>query len=128
MSLEQLAEVRSRMMPMIRTVARDYEGRLGPGYPNVVDSVATGTLGLEVGPDYALYIVSEGDHLVADFYVRSSRTDARSSAMREKFAGVPFHDPRPLAPHPDDITLRNLLAELMAHYNTQPGLIYISDS
>lgn len=128
MSLEQLAEVRSRMMPMIRAVARDYDGHVTPGYPNIVDAVATGTIGLEIDPNYALYVVSDGDGLVADFYYRSSRTDTRSSASREKYAGSPFNDPRPLPGRPDDVALRNLLAELMARYNIQPGLIHISDS
>ena len=75
-----------------------------------------------------LYFTVEGDQPYADFYWRSSRIDARTSAMREKFAGSPLYDRRPLSPSISDIELRNLIAELMSRYNYQPGLIHISDS
>jgi hypothetical protein len=66
--------------------------------------------------------------LFVDYYVRSSRDDARSSASREKFAGSPLYDRRPFSPYTTDIQLRNMIAELMARHNYQPGLIHISDS
>lgn len=120
--------IRQRVLPMLHVVAQDYHLRAPFGFPAVVDSPEARLLGFEIDPNYALYLVVDDGRLFADMYYRSPRTDARSSAMREKFAGAPVNDRRPL---PLDITethLRNLIAELMSRYNFQPGLLYISDS
>jgi hypothetical protein len=127
-SVEMLQQLRARMMPMLRLVANEYRPRVPEGYPIVVDSVDNGIIGLEIDPSYALYIASDGRELFLDLYYRSSRADARSSAMREKFSGSPVYDRRPISPDISDIQLRNLIAELMARHNYQPGLIHISDS
>lgn len=128
MSVEMLGQVRERMMPMLRLVANEYRSRVPDGYPIVVDSVPNGLIGIEIDPSYALYVTSDGDQLFADFYFRSSRIDARSSASREKFSGAPVYDRRPISPAISDIQLRNLVAELMTRHNYQPGLVHISDS
>ena len=52
----------------------------------------------------------------------------RSSASREKFAGSPVYDRRPISPALTDVQLRNMVAELMTRHNYQPGLVHISDS
>jgi hypothetical protein len=127
-SVEMLEQVRERIMPMLRLVAEEYQRRVPEGYPNVVDSVTNGLVGIEIDPSFAMYVTAEGNELFADFYYRSSRTDARSSASREKFAGSPVYDRRPLSPYVTDIQLRNLIAEIMSRHNFQPGLIHISDS
>jgi hypothetical protein len=127
-SIEMLEQMRERIMPMLRLVAAEYERRVPEGYPIIVDAVANGVVGIEIDPSYALYITVAGGELYADFYWRSSRYDARSSASREKFAGSPVYDRRPLSPLVTDIELRNMIAELMTRYNYQPGLIHISDS
>lgn len=128
MSVEMLEQVRERMMPMLRLVAEEYRPRVPEGYPIVVDSVANGLIGLEIEPSYALYITTDGAELYADYYYRSSRNDARSSASREKFSGSPIYDRRPISPLVTDIQLRNMIAELMTMHNFQPGLVHISDS
>ena len=128
MSVEMLEQVRERVLPMLRLVAEEYRPRVPEGYPIIVDSVANGVVGLELDPSYAMYITSDGNELFVDFYVRSSRIDARSSASREKFSGSPEYDRRPFSPYTTDIQLRNMIAELMARHNYQPGLIHISDS
>ena len=128
MSIEMLEQMRERMIPMLRLVAAEYRHRVPEGYPIIVDAVANGVVGLEIDPSYALYVTSDGDAIFADFYWRSSRFDARSSASREKFSGAPIYDRRPISPLISDIQLRNLIAELMTHYNFQSGLIHISDS
>jgi hypothetical protein len=120
--------VRERFLPMARLAAEEYRHRTPEGYPVVVDAPESGTIGIEIDPSYALYLVSDGDDLYADFYVRAPRTDARSSASREKFGGLPFPDRRPLDPNASDQQLRNLLAELMSIWNFQPGVIHITDS
>ena len=127
-SEEMLRQLRERMMPMLRLVAEEYRSRVGEGFPVVVDAVDRGVFGLEIDPNYALYVTSDGRETFVDYYWRSTRWDTRSSAMREKFAGSPVYDRRPLAPNATDLDLRNAIAELMARHNYQPGLVHITDS
>lgn len=128
MSVQLLASVRERVLPMLRFAANEYAQRMPSGYPVVVDDPDGGTVGIELDPSFALYFVDDGGEVHADFYYRSARSDARSSASRQKHGGLPFSDRRPLAPDISDQGLRNLLAELMSRWNAQPGIIYISDS
>ncbi|MFM9106660.1 MAG: hypothetical protein ACKOWF_08175 [Chloroflexota bacterium] len=128
MSAAELEGIRRRLVPMLRVVAAEYGPRVPTGYPVIVDTPESGAVGLEIDPSHAVYITSDGQALFADLYYRSSRTDNRSSASREKFSGMPVNDRRPLAPDVTDLHLRNLVAELMARYNQQPGIIHMSDS
>jgi hypothetical protein len=123
-----LEQVRNRVLPMLQLVAEQYRSRVPEGYPVVVDAVPQGLIGLEIDPNYALYITSDGGQLYADYYYRSSRNDVRSSASREKFSGSPVYDRRPISPALTDVQLRNMVAELMTRHNFQPGLVHISDS
>src|SRR5215212_4076468 len=127
-SIEMLQQVRERMLPMLLLVAEEYRSRVADGYPIIVDAVTNGVIGIEIDPSYALYVTSDGHELFVDYYVRSSRIDAGSSASREKFAGSPLYDRRPFSPYTTDVQLRNMIAELMARHNYQPGLIHITDS
>ena len=128
MAVETLQGLRDRALPMLRFVAEQYRGRTPEGYPVVVDAVEQGMVGLELDPSYAFYLVADGDEVYADLYRRAPRTDARSSAARQKEAGMPFFDRRRLSEAVSDQALRNLLAELMSHWNQQPGVIHITDS
>ena len=128
MSVAMLTGIRDRVMPMFQIAAEQYRARVPAGYPVVVDTPEQGVVGLEIDPSYAIYVTSDGADLFAEVYRRSPRTDQRSSAGRQKESGVPFHDRRPLDPGVSDQALRNLIAELMTHYNFQPGIIHISDS
>lgn len=127
MSAERLSEIRDRMMPMMQVAIDQYRQRVPAGYPHLVDAVESGTFGIEIDPSHALFLTSDGTDLFADIYRRSPRTDNRSSASRQKFAGVPFPDRRPIPADVDDQELRNLIAELMSYFNQQPGLIHITD-
>lgn len=127
MSLDTLAGIRDRMLPMLEIAAERYRHRVPDGYPHVIDQVDRGVIGIEIDPSYALFITSDGTGLFAEIYRRNPRTDSRASASREKFGGMPFNDQRPLDAGVTDQALRNLIAELMAEYNGQPGLIFISD-
>ena len=113
---------------MLQVMAAEYQGRVPAGYPQVVDIPAQGIVGLQLDPAHSLYIVSENGALYADFYYRSSRWDARSSASREKFGGAPFDDRRPLTGVPSDQALRNLIAELISRFNFQQSIIHITDT
>ena len=128
MTVQQLATVRERVLPMMRLAAEEYRHRTPEGYPVVVDAPEGGTVGIELDPSYALYVVADGDQLFADFYYRSARNDARTSASRQKHGGLPFSDRRPISPAVSDQHLRNLIAELMSRWNFQPGVIHITDS
>jgi hypothetical protein len=125
--METLSGIRDRMLPMLELAADRYRGRVPEGYPHVIDAVDRGMIGLAIDPDYALYITSDGKDVVAEFYRVNPRTDNRAGGAREKFAGAPFNDTRPLAADISDQELRNLIAELMSYYNFQPGLIHITD-
>ncbi len=127
MSVQALDGVRARMLPMLNVAAEQYQRRVPAGYPNVVDAVENGVIGIELDPSFALYITSEGEQLFADVYRRAARIDSRSSASREKFSGLPFDDRRPLAPDVSDQALRNLIHELMHYWNNQPGILFITD-
>lgn len=127
MSLETLSSLRDRMLPMLQITADQYRHRVPSDYPNVIDQVDRGVFGLEIDSSHALFITSDGTEMMAEIYGRNARTDNRASASREKFSGMPFNDQRPLAANASDQTLRNLIAELMSHFNMQPGLIHITD-
>lgn len=128
MASEAFSTVRSRFIPMLEQVAELYRARVPLGYPAVIDLPEQATVGIEIDPSYALFVVWERDQLYADLHRRAPRNDARSSASRMKHGGMPFADRRPLGREVSDQKLRNLLAELMTAYNQQPGLIHISDS
>lgn len=127
MSAERLSEIRDRMLPMMQVAAEQYQHRVPGGYPNLIDAVENGTFGIEIDPSHALFVTTNGTDLFAEVYRRNPRTDNRTSASRQKPAGVPFSDRRPLAANVDDQALRNLIAELMSYFNQQPGLIHITD-
>jgi len=113
---------------MFTMVANEYRDRVPSGYPAIVDDVDRGVVGIQLDPNYALYFVSDGRQIFADYYYRSPRNDARSSASREKFAGMPFDDHRPLDGNLSDQHLRNLIAELISRWNYQPCIIHITDT
>lgn len=124
----QLAGVANRFEPMLDQVQQDYEGRVPRGYPTISRDAARGNFGIQIDSNFALFLVSDGEQLFADMTYRSSRTDARSSASREKFAGMTIYDRRPIDPTISDQELRNLLAELLARFNMQPLLIHMTDT
>lgn len=113
---------------MLEQVQQDYEDRVPEGYPTISRDTSRGNYGIQLDPSFALFLVSDGEQLFADFTYRSSRTDARSSASREKFSGMTIFDRRPIAHTISDQELRNLLAELLARFNTQNLLIHITDT
>ena len=128
MSVTSPSSFRERVLPMLEYVARQYAVRTPEGYPIVIDTHRDGTVGIEIDPNFALYLAATEEGIVADLTRRSSRNDARSSASQMKHGGRPFQDRRILGQEPTDQQLRNLIAELMMHFNEQPGMIHISDS
>jgi hypothetical protein len=112
---------------MLQAAALQYQNRVPDGYPSIVDTPESGAIGMEIDPNHALYLVRDGDNVSARMYRRAPRTDARATAGRQKYGGVPFSDDRQLSPEISDHELRNLIAELMSWFNMQPGLIHITD-
>jgi len=113
---------------MLEFAARQYAVRTSEGYPVLIDDPRRGTVGIELDPSFSVHFSSGEDGIVADIYRRSSRNDARSSASQMKHGGRPFQDRRVLGHAPTEQQLRNVIAELMMHFNQQPGMIHISDS
>jgi hypothetical protein len=126
-SIQDLKDVRDRVLPMFEAAAEQYMYRVPQGYPAVVDNADQGLIGLEIDPNYSLYITSEGNDLYAEIYRRQGRHDAQSSSSRQKYGGAPFHDRRPLPADVDDQTLRNLVAELKSRFNMQGGFFNFTD-
>lgn len=125
--MSNLAEIRKRFVPILKATELQYQGRVPAGYPNLIDDVDGGSVGLEIDPSFAVYLTQDDEGLFAEIYKRDPRIDARATAGRQKYAGSPVHDRRPLSEIPTDQELRNLVAELKQSFNTQPGLIYITD-
>lgn len=127
--VEELRALRDRMLPMLRVVAREYRTRTVAGYPIVVDNVEdAGYFGIHLDPRYGLDILTDGESVFAQLNVIGWRTDVRSSAQKEKFASLPFEGIRVLSSSMSDALLRNLIAELLSFYNTQPLMINVTDS
>ncbi|HET7037543.1 MAG TPA: hypothetical protein VFI42_17795 [Thermomicrobiaceae bacterium] len=124
----ELRALRERMLPMLRTIAREYATRSDPGYPVVLDNLAAGYFGLMLDPQYGLYFMTDGERVIAQLSIVGWRGDVRSSAQKEKFSSLPFDGVRPVSSALSDNQLRNLLAELLSHWNTQPLIIRVTDS
>ena len=124
----ELATLRERMLPMLKVIAREYVTRTDPGYPIVLDNLESGYFGIMIDPQYALYIMTDGETVFAQLSMVGWRTDVRSSASKEKFTNLPFEGQRPVSNALSDNQLRNLLAELLAYWNTQPLMIRVTDS
>lgn len=127
MSVDSLRIIRDRMVPMFEVAAENYRSRVPRGYPHVIDTPDAGVIGLEIDPGFGLFVTSDSSDLFVEIYRRSPRTDNRSGAGYQKYAGQPLFDRRPLSPEVTDQELRNLIADLMSYFNMQPGLIHITD-
>jgi hypothetical protein len=125
--MSNLAEIRHRFVPILKVTVEQYRGRVPTGYPNLVDDLDAGTLGLEIDPNFAVYITQDEEGQFVEMYKRDPRLDARATAGRQKYGGSPVVDRRPIEGDLTDQELRNLVAELKVAFNNQPGLIYITD-
>lgn len=127
--MSNLAEIRNRFLPILKVTVDQYQGRVPAGYPHLVDDVdaGNGTVGVELDPSFAVYVTQDADGVFAEIYKRDPRVDARATAGRQKYAGMPFTDRRALETSPTDQELRNLVAELKVAFNNQPGLLYITE-
>ncbi len=124
---QTVSDLRERVLPLLRVQASSYHGRMPVGYPNIVDDVDEGVIGLQLDPDHALYFRDDAGEISAEIYRRYPRTDNRSSAGWQKYGGQPYVDRRSLGRVVSDQALRNLIAELSSYYNSQPSLLYITD-
>lgn len=124
-----LRHLRDRVMPMLQEVARTYDTRTEPGYPVIMDNLDNGGyFGIMLDPAYGLYFLTDGDQIFAQINMVGWRNDVRSSANKEKFSNLPFSGVRRVADNLTDQQLRNLIAELLSHWNMQPLLIHHTDS
>lgn len=125
--MSTLAQIRDRFVPILNVAVDQYTGRVPAGYPNVVDNVEQGTVGLELDPSFAVFVTEDDDGMFAEVYKRDPRIDARATAGRQKYAGAPLSDRRPITGDITDQELRNLVGELKSAFNSQPGLLYITE-
>src|SRR6185312_17491587 len=124
-----LSRLRDRVFPMLEAVAKEYETRSEPGYPVLMDNVEFGGyFGIMLDPAYGLYFITDGQQVFAQINMVGWRNDVRSSANKEKFSGAPFGGVRPVPENLSNQQLRNLLSELLAHWNLQPLNIHRTDS
>lgn len=125
--MSNLAEIRNRFVPILKVTVEQYTGRVPAGYPNLVDDVDAGTVGVELDPSFAVFVTEDAEGMFAEIYKRDPRIDARATAGRQKYAGAPFSDRRPITGEVTDQELRNLVSELKMAFNNQPGLLYITE-
>lgn len=125
--MSSLAEIRNRFVPILTVTVEQYQGRVPAGYPNLIDDVEAGTVGVELDPSFGVYLTEDAEGLWAEVYKRDPRIDARATAGRQKYAGAPVSDRRAISGNPTDQELRNLVAELKMAFNNQPGLLYITE-
>lgn len=121
-------DLRERLLPMLRYVAKEYQVATPNGYPEVIDEPEHGVIGLALDPSFSLFFLEGPEGWTAQMTRRNPRTDARTSASNMRHGGAPLNDSRLLPPDVSDQALRNLIAELKSHFNQQPGLIHMSDS
>lgn len=126
--VESLVSLRDRALPMLELAAAEYAKRTPDNYPKIIDDTDRGTFGIILDPSHALHFVSDGSNVYAELTARSSRTDARASAGREKYSGMPFNDRRLIPPDVSDQELRNYLGELLSRWNMLPRIIHITDT
>ncbi|MFW6075907.1 MAG: hypothetical protein ACOC9Y_09950 [Chloroflexota bacterium] len=127
--LSDLRELRDRMVPMFEALREEWESRTDPGYPVILDNVETGGyFGIALDPGYGLYIMIDEGQIIAQINVIKWRTDVRSAANYEKFSSLPGGGVKPVTPEMSDNQLRNLISELLVHWNVQPLVIRVTDS
>ncbi len=127
--LDDLRALRDRMVPMFEALCEEWENRTEPDYPVIIDNVEQGGyFGINIDPGYGLYLMIDDGQVIAQLNVVAWRTDVRSAANQEKFASKPAGGWKIASPQMSDNELRNLLAELLAHWNVQPLVIRITDS
>jgi hypothetical protein len=125
----ELRDLRDRMLPMLELVAEDWASRTEEGYPVVFDNVeSNGYFGIGLDPGYSLFIMIDRGEIVAQLNVIAWRTDVRSAANYEKFTSLPAGGIKALSSGMSDSQLRNLISELLSHWNVQPLVIRVTDS
>lgn len=127
--LADLRVLRDRMLPMLEVLREEWDSRTEPGYPVIFDNVdSNGYFGISLDPGYGLFVMIDEGQLTAQLNVVKWRTDVRSAANYEKFASLPGGGLKPVSPEMSDNQLRNLLSELLSHWNIQPMVIRVTDS
>jgi hypothetical protein len=127
--IAELRTLRDRMVPMLESVSEAWHDRTEQGYPVIFDNVdGNGYFGIHLDPGYGLYIMLDRGEVIAQINLIGWRTDVRSAANREKFTSLPVEGVRPVSMAMSDNQLRNLIAELLSHWNVQPLVIRVTDS
>lgn len=127
--LDELSLLRDRMVPMFEALTEEWNNRTEAGYPVIFDNVESGGyFGVNLDPGYGLYVMIDEGQIVAQLNVIAWRTDVRSAANREKFSSLPAGGIKQVSAGMSDNELRNMISELLAHWNVQPLVIRVTDS
>ena len=127
--IARLEAMRARVMPLLEATRDEYRGRVRNGYPRLVDNVARGgVFGIDFDPGFGVYFMTDGERVYAELRYTSLRTDTLSAANREKFAGRPAMQHYAIDAGWNDLQLRNIVSELLSHWNWQQTVIYRVDS
>lgn len=129
-AIEQLQDLRFYVMPILEAFKEQYEGRVRPGYPTLVDNVEHGgVFGINLDPGFGVYFMTDGTSVYAELHRVSLRNDTLSAANYEKFAGRPVQQRIALDLEGDIGTQsRNIVSRLLNAWNTQQTFIYRVDS
>ena len=125
----RLEAIRSRVMPILEATKAVYVGRVRNSYPTLVDNVQRGgVFGLNLDPGFGVYFMTDGQTLFAEIHRVALLTGTLSAANYEKFSGTPVQDRREINESWNDLQFRNLISELLSHWNTQQTVVYRVDS
>jgi hypothetical protein len=128
-AVTHLQQMRDQVMPMLEAVKQEYEDRVRPGYPTMVDNVEHGgVFGLNLDPGFGLYFMTDGQEIYAELHYVSLRTDTLSNANYEKFAGSPIQDRREIDLNGPFQQYRNLVSQLLNRWQNQQTFVYRVDS
>lgn len=128
-AVAHLQQIRDQVMPMLEAVRRQYENRVRPGYPTMVDNVERGgVFGINLDPGFGLYFMTDGQEVYAELHYVSLRTDTLSAANYEKFAGRPVQERHEIDLNGPFQQYRNLVSKLLNRWQTQQTFIYRVDS
>lgn len=127
--VEQLWQLRTRVLPILEATRDGYVGRVREGYPRIVDNIDQGgVFGLDLDPGFGIYFMTDGSRVYAELHRVSLRSDILSTANKEKFAGTPLQDRHDVSPTWTDLQFRNLVSRLLSYWNGQQTVIYRVDS
>lgn len=115
-ALDHLRRLRFSTMPILETLKQEYENRVRPGYPTLVDNVDHGgVFGINFDPGFGIFFMTDGSRVFAELHRVDLRTEALSAANYEKFSGRPAQQEFSIDVDGDAATQARKLISLLLH-------------